>query len=133
MHNKHLGRIATIQAETLDSIAPEQYGSRKAKAADIQALTTRLFYDIIRKIIIPATNIFADLVSKYELMVHSIAALSHQRVDVPKEPMLCNFTKLQNMSQSVRMAFGDSKYTYGGDTWAVVSTPLLNYLRKNRP
>ena len=43
IHNKHLGRIAMIQSETLDRIAPEKYGSRKEKSADIQALNTRLF------------------------------------------------------------------------------------------
>ena len=31
------------QADTLDGISPERYGKRKAKAADIQALNTRLF------------------------------------------------------------------------------------------
>ena len=45
IHNKHLGRIARRQAETLESIAPEQYGRRKEKSADTQALNTRLFYD----------------------------------------------------------------------------------------
>ena len=66
---------------------------------------------------IPATSIFADLVSNYDLVVHSIADLSLQRVDVLKEYILCAFTTLQNMSHSVRTAFGDSKSTYGGDTW----------------
>ena len=47
MNNKHPRRIATSQAENLDVLAPEQYGIRKAKAADIQALNTRLFYDLI--------------------------------------------------------------------------------------
>ena len=48
MHNKHLGRITMGQAETLDGIAPEKYGRRKSKYADIQALKIRLFYDLIR-------------------------------------------------------------------------------------
>ena len=43
IHNKHLGRIAMIQSETLDRIAPEKYGICKEKSADIQALNTRLF------------------------------------------------------------------------------------------
>ena len=49
MHNTHLGRISTRQAYTLEGITPEQYGSRREKAADIQALKTRLFYELIRK------------------------------------------------------------------------------------
>ena len=57
------------QAEILDGIAREQYGSRKAKAADIQALKTRLFYDLIRQKRIPATSIFNNLASNYDLVV----------------------------------------------------------------
>ena len=38
MHNKHLGRISTRQAKTLDGIAPEQYGTQKEKSTEIQAL-----------------------------------------------------------------------------------------------
>ena len=72
MHNNNLGRIATIQAENIDGLAPKKYRSQKSKAADIQALNTRLFYDLIRKNRIPATSIFADLVSNYDLVVHSI-------------------------------------------------------------
>ena len=60
-------------AKDLDVLAPEQYGSRKAKAIDIQALNTRLFYDITSLKKIPATSSFADLVSKYNCIVHSIS------------------------------------------------------------
>ena len=35
-------------SEEIDSIAPEQYRSRRAKVADIQALNTRLLYDLTR-------------------------------------------------------------------------------------
>ena len=70
--------------ETFDGLAPEQYGSLKSKEEDIQSLNTRLLYDLIRKYIIPATIIFADLVSNYYLAVHSIASLSIQIVDVSK-------------------------------------------------
>ena len=140
------------QSVTLYGIVPEQYGTRKAKSVDIQALNTILLYDLIQQKRISATSIFADLVSNYELVVHSITPLSLQRVDVPKYPIICTLTTLQNMSHSVRTAFGDSKYNYGGDTWevplkpppqgmgegngsspaiwAIFSTPLLNCLRK---
>ena len=36
MHNKHLGRIAARQAESIDVLAPEKYGIQKEKAADTQ-------------------------------------------------------------------------------------------------
>ena len=84
--------------------------------------------------------------------VYSIASISLQRVDVSKEPILCNFTTLQKMTHSVITEFGYSKSTYWGDTlkvplnpppqglgrgngvsppiWYIVSTTLLNCLRK---
>ena len=100
-------------------------GTRKAKATDIQSFNTRLFYDLIWQKIISATSIFADLVSNYDFVVHSIVDLSLQRVEVPKDPILCTFTMLQNMSHSARMAFREPKYTYGGDIWAVpLNLPL---------
>ena len=97
------------QAEILDGIAPLKYGIRKAKSADIQALNTRLFYDLIRQEIIPARSIFADIISNYDLVVHSITLLPLQRVNAPKEPIICNFTTVQNMTHSVRTDFGVSK------------------------
>ena len=82
--------------KNLDGLAPEQYGSCKFKAADIQAPNTRLLHYLIIQHIIPEMSIFADLVSNYGLVVNSITSLSLQRVDVPKEPILCTFTTLQN-------------------------------------
>ena len=100
------------QAETLDGITTEQYWSNKSNAADIQALNTKIFYDIIGQKSIPATSIFADQVSNYDLVVHRIKYTSLQRVDVPNNPIPCNFTTLQKMSHLLRSAFGNSKATY---------------------
>ena len=75
MCNKKLGRTSTSQDESLDGLSAEQYDSRKATASDIQALNTILFYDLTRQKIITATSIFADNVSNYDLLVHSIASL----------------------------------------------------------
>ena len=72
------------QAEILDGIAPLKYGIRKAKSADIQALNTRLFYDLIKQNRIQGTSIFAGIVSNYELVVHSNAYLSLQIINVSK-------------------------------------------------
>ena len=139
------------KTENFDGIAPEKYSRRKSTASDIQALKTRIFYDLIRQKRIPATRISEDLVSNYHLLGYSIASLSLQTSDVPKEPILCTFTTIQNMTHSVRTSFGESKSTCGGDNWAVnispppqslgkgngadpyiwdrVSNPLLNCLR----
>ena len=102
MHDTHLGKMAMSQYKNLDRIASEQYDIRKSKAAEIQALTTRLFYDITRKNRILVTSIFLDLVSNYDMVVHSIASLSLQRVDAPKEPIICTFNTIQNVNHSVK-------------------------------
>ena len=88
MTNTHLGEISMIKTEYLELLSTKQYGSRKSKEAEIQALNTRLFYNLIRQGKTPETSIFTDLVSNYDLVVHSIASLSLQRVDAPKEPIL---------------------------------------------
>ena len=112
-------------SEELESLAPEQYGSRASKSADIQALSTRLFYDKIRLKRLPATSVFADLVSNYDLVLHSISSLSLQRVDVPKYPVACTLSTLQDMIHSVRTAYGDSTSQYRGDLWVLPLTPPL--------
>eukprot|EP00957_Ditylum_brightwellii_P201642 15326568-Ditylum_brightwellii.AAC.2 len=123
MHNKRLGRFAMELAEGNGGIAEEQYGSRKHKAADIQALNTRLFYDYVRLERTPATSPFIDLVSNYDLVVHSIASLALQRVGVPKALINCTFTTLQNMVHTVRTVYGNSIESYGGDLWTIPCSP----------
>ena len=46
------------KAEILEGLAPKQYGSQKSKEANIQALNTRLFYDIIRQNIPHTMSVF---------------------------------------------------------------------------
>eukprot|EP00957_Ditylum_brightwellii_P110103 8397186-Ditylum_brightwellii.AAC.1 len=75
MHNKQLGRVAMASAENLEGVADEKYGSREKKEADIQALNTRLFYDYVLLERTPATSTFINLVSNYDLVVHSITSL----------------------------------------------------------
>jgi hypothetical protein len=71
-----------------------------------------------------------------------------QRNGVPHPVVDCLFTTLQNAKHQVRTGYGDSKTSYGGikgnlprhgigqgngvgpATWAVLSTPVLNMLRK---
>ena len=88
------------KAENLDGIAPEQYGSRSAKVAEIQYLNTRLFYDLMRQKIIPEMRISMDLVANYDLVFHSINV--HPKSQFPKEPIICTFTTIKNMTHSVR-------------------------------
>ena len=66
------------KAENLEGLSPKQYGSQKSKASDIQALNTRLFYDLFRQKRTSVTSTFVDLVSNYDLVFHSIAYISLQ-------------------------------------------------------
>eukprot|EP00957_Ditylum_brightwellii_P084152 6397117-Ditylum_brightwellii.AAC.1 len=97
MHNKRLGRESMKRTEACEGIAPKQFGSRKQKFADLQALNTRLYYDQFLLKRVPATSVFIDLVSSYDLVVHNIALLALQRVDMPKAPIWSTFATLQDM------------------------------------
>jgi hypothetical protein len=144
---KHLGRAMMKKAETQKSIAPEQFGSRKAHKAIDQALNKVLTNDLLRQLKVPGTICSNDAKSCYDLIVHAPASLSMQRQGVPQCAVLCLFETLQNLEHYIRTAYGDSSSFYGGShwiipmhgigqgngagpaIWAVVSTPLLNMLR----
>ena len=83
--------------------------------------------------------------------MHIISSLSPQRINFPKEEILCTLTNLQDIYYYVRTEFGNSTSIYGGDIWVaplktplgviwkgnglppdmweILSTPLLNWLR----
>ena len=98
-----------VKSEELGLLDPEEYGSRTTKAVYIQDFNTRIFYDLIRLNIFLAKNTFADLISNYYLVVHTIAYLSLQTSNVPKNPIKCTFTALQDMEHSVCITFSDSE------------------------
>eukprot|EP00957_Ditylum_brightwellii_P174007 13248346-Ditylum_brightwellii.AAC.1 len=62
----------------------------------------------------PTTSTFIDLVSNYDLVVHSIAALALQQVDMSKEPIFYTFSTLQDMGNGAAPCI-----------LALVSTPIL--------
>ena len=107
----------------MEGLSLEQYGIRASKSADIQALNTRLFYYIVLLKCTPATSVFAEIISNYDLVLHRIAFLALQRVNFSKETILCTLTTLQYMVHSVRTSFGDSPTSYGRNIWAIPMTP----------
>ena len=152
MANKRIGRVMMEMAERNGSLSPEQYGSRKDHSAGIQALNHCLAFDLLRLERRNGIDTAVDLRSCYDLIVHSAASLSMQRQGVPAPSVVCMFTTLQNMVHTVRTAFGESTQSFGGDLWAipcqpppqgvgqgngagpaiwaVVSTPVLEMMRK---
>eukprot|EP00957_Ditylum_brightwellii_P042355 3206893-Ditylum_brightwellii.AAC.1 len=109
--------------ERLQGVANEQYDSCKNKATDIQALNTRLYYNFVLLERTPATSTFIDLVSNYDLVVHSIASIALQCVNIHKAPINCTFTTLQNMVHTGCTAYGDSIDSYGSDLCAIPCSP----------
>ena len=144
---KHVGRSMMAVAEQTNALAPEQYGSRKQHKAIDLAVNKALTFDILRQLKRAGAICSNDAKSCYDLIGHTQASLSMQRVGVPKNIINCLFTTLQEAVHTVRTGFGDSKSSYGGKVWlvpihgigqgngagpaiwAVVSTPLLNVLR----
>ena len=97
--------------------------SHDSKSADIQALNTRIFYDIVLLKRKPETSISANLVSNYDLVLHRIASLALQRFDIGKRPNLCTLTSLQEMLYYVRTVFGYYPTIYGGNIWVIPMNP----------
>jgi hypothetical protein len=147
-NNKKLGRDAIAHAERNNLIALEQYGSRKGKQAIDQALNKRLSYDILRMTRQPGALCSNDAKSCYDRVLHSIVALAFRRIGIPKQPTECMLQCIQEMKQYMRTSYGDSKNSYsskdaaipfqgilqgngaGPTIWVLVSTPLLNMMRK---
>ena len=123
MANKRIGRVMMEMAERNDGLSKEQYGSRKDHSAGIQALNHCLAFDLLRLERRNGVDTAVDLRSCYDLIVHSAASLSMQRQGVPAPAVVCMFTTLQNMVHTVRTAFGESTQTFGGELWAIPTTP----------
>jgi hypothetical protein len=144
---KHVGREMMKVAKATNSLAPEQYGSRKCHKAIDLAVNKVLTFNILRQLKRAGAICSNDAKSCYDLIGHTPAALSMQRVGVSKTIINCLFTTLQDAIHKVRTGFGDSQAHYGGPVWlvpihgigqgngagpsiwAIVSTPLLNVLR----
>jgi hypothetical protein len=145
---KHIGREMMKLGEKTYSIAPKQYGSCNNHRAIIDlAVNKSLTNDILHQLKRPGAICCNDAKSCYDLIGHTQASLSMQRLGVPTHAVDCLFSTLQNATHQVRTAYGDSDYTYGGSDWdipmhgigqgngagpaiwAAVSTPILNMLR----
>ncbi len=86
-NNKKLGRDMMYNAEQLNQIAKEQYGSRKNKAAIEQCLNKRLTFDLARQLKRPLAMCSNDAKSCYARIVHSVASLCLLRMGVEEPPL----------------------------------------------
>jgi len=135
-------------AETYQLLAPEQYGSRKSKAAGIQCLNKRLFYDYIRAMHIPAALCSNDTKSCYDQIVLIIVALCLCCLRAPLKATESMISTLAQLRHQVRSAFGTSDISEGQEDWpepvagigqgngtgpqiwAAISTPLFEILHQ---
>jgi hypothetical protein len=118
-NNKLLDKETMVRAERNQTIAPEQYGSRKNLSAILHAVNKTLSFDLIRQYKVPAAMCSNDAKSCYDRIVHNVASLCFQYQGVSEPPLVCMFTTLQNVQHRVRTAFGDSIQTYGGPNWII--------------
>ncbi len=135
--------------EHTQSLAPEQYGSRRGHRSIDLVVNKALTYDLLRQLKRPGAICSSDARFCYDLIGHSQASIAMQRNGVPKPAVDCLFTTLQNATHQVRTGHGDSSTIYGGPNWttpmhgigqgngaslaiwAVLSSPLLNLLHSN--
>eukprot|EP00957_Ditylum_brightwellii_P116243 8866967-Ditylum_brightwellii.AAC.1 len=101
MHSKCLGRYGMSCGKIFGGIAPEQYCGCINHTPELQALNQRMFYNQVLLNRTPVTSTFIDLVSNYDLVVHSIALMAYQWAGVPKGPVYCTFSTLQDMVHTV--------------------------------
>ena len=147
-NNKTIGRKAMKNGEKLGYLADEQAGSRKRLSAEKHALNKRLLLDIMRVAKRPGILCANDAKSCYDRILHFAIYVSMRRVGVPKSAISSMLGILRGMRHKIRTAYGDSEETYGGEEdddqhgasqgngagpaiWALVSSPLLEILRKN--
>ena len=149
-NNKLCGRDMMRNAERHQTLAREQCGSRVGHSALIPCLNKRWTFDIVRQKRIAAAFLSSDLVSCCDRIVHNAAALAMRATGMPSGPIFGVFHTVQHLEHFIRTAFGDSEISFqshdadaaepiGGTgqgngasptIWAVVSTPVLDMLRK---
>jgi len=82
-NNKWLGKAIMAEAEQKEVLTIEQYRSTKGKAAGIQCLNKRLFYNYIWTLWIPAALCSNDAKSCYDWIILLVAALCLCQLGVP--------------------------------------------------
>jgi hypothetical protein len=144
--NKIAGKRIMANAEKSNSIADEQFGSRKMKGAINHAVNKQLTLDIMRQEKRKFTLVILDAKGCYDRIAPPIASLSLKRQGTPASYVIMLFSTIQAMQHFIRTAYGDSREFYrqedvpfhgilqgngaGPTIWAMVSSPLLDRMRE---
>jgi len=147
-NNKWLGHAVMLNAEKLNILAPEQYGSCKQMSVIAQCLNKLLFYDIICFCCQTAALCLNDAKRCYDHIILLVAALCLCRLGTSQPSVFSMISTLHQMEHCICTTFGDSKKAgsckhwekliagigQGNDTglqiWAVVSLPLFELLQQ---
>ena len=79
-------------------------------------INRRLVFDYQRYLQQPFSIEFSDLKICYDIIVHSAASLVFKCLGIPLLSIISMLDKIQCLSHKVRIEYGDSNLTYGGDT-----------------
>ncbi len=120
-NNKWLGRAIMFNAETLDLLADEQYGSCRQKAAVLQCLNKGLFYDLLQQWKKPVVLCLNDAKSCYDRITLLAAALCLCRLGVLINAVQSMTKMIHGMNHHIRTMYGDSSQSANRHTWA---TPI---------
>ncbi len=119
-NNKWLGRAIMLNAEMLDLLADEQYGSRQQKAAVLQCLNKGLFYDLLRQWKKPAALCSNNAKSCYDRITLLAAALCLCRLGAPINAVQSMTKTIHRMNHHIRTMYGDSSQSASRNTWATL-------------
>jgi len=112
-NNKWLGWVTMQSAEAQNLLVPEQYDSRKNKAAGTQCLNKRLFYDLHHFSRQPAALCSNNAKSCYDRILLIIAVLSLCRLGAPHLAVKSMIQTLASLQHHVRLAFGNLEISQG--------------------
>ena len=110
----HWQRNDAITSEALQTLAVEQYGSRKNFSVVDHSLNKTLTFDLIRQLKRPGALCSNDAKSCYDRIMHSIASTSMPRVGAAIPPIVCMFTTIQNLEHTYQTVYGDSQILFSG-------------------
>ena len=150
MTNKRLGRESMWSAVGNGLIAAEQYSRPRRNAID-HVLNRRLVFDTSRQLKQSFAMCSCDLKNCYDRIAHNAASLALQRVGVSRAKIVSMFSTIQNMTHTVRTAYGDATQAYGGAgssyahppqgacqgngagpaMWSVLSSTVFSIMRKH--
>jgi hypothetical protein len=111
MNIKKLSREGMWKAETNNCIAPEQAGGRRCHWANKTSLNPTLVCDHSRFCCKAMAICSNDAKGCFDRIVHLVAYICLQRFSIPAAPILSMLNVIQNMTHSIRTAFGDSSVT----------------------